>query len=168
MDARLTALVQTFRPTDRPWSPGSLRHLVEAIGGRPELWSAVEAPAAGSRTYQLAYRDDLVEVWFIAWPRDVSTEMHDHGGSAGAMSILDGALAEDRVVPGGVHQRVLRSGHSTSFTATYIHDVRNQMPHPAISVNAYSPPIAQMTYYDMTTGVPVAVRTEAVHEGVPA
>lgn len=34
----------------------------------------------------------------------------------------------------------------------YVHDVRNTSAGPAVSVHAYSPPLTEMTRYDLTPG----------------
>jgi len=124
--------------------------------------------APGGRSYQLAFRDGDVEVWFISWPRDTSIEMHDHDNSSGALAVLDGSLTETRAVPGSVHRRVLGTRNCASFPPGYIHDISNPLPIRAMSVHAYSPPIEQMTFYAVEAGIPVPVRTETVLEGVPA
>lgn len=137
------------------------------MADRPDLWCDLATPGDGERSYQLAFRDDEVEIWFISWPQDTRIEMHDHDGSSGALAVLDGSLMETRAVPGGVHRRVLGTGNCASFPPGYIHDVSNQLPVPAVSVHAYSPPIEQVTYYAVEDGIPVPVRTEALREGVP-
>src|SRR5215212_7906788 len=39
--------------------------------------------------------------------------------------------------------------HGGSFGPDYVHDVRNNLEPPALSVHAYSPPIRVMRYYDV-------------------
>ncbi|GAC1402712.1 MAG: hypothetical protein NVSMB60_19480 [Mycobacterium sp.] len=40
--------------------------------------------------------DDEFDVWLISWVPDRSTELHDHGGSLGALTVVSGALRETR------------------------------------------------------------------------
>lgn len=95
--------------------------------------------------------DDDVDVWLISWTTDQSTQLHDHGGSAGAFTVVEGTLEEtvwrhsdDTLVD------VARAGGQTvSFGPGYIHDVRNPNEPVALSVHAYSPPLTLMHYYDV-------------------
>jgi hypothetical protein len=53
----------------------------------------------------------------------------------------DGAMLVNRIESGGVR----------SFGPRHVHDVRNSSASSvAVSVHAYSPPLAEMTRYDLT------------------
>jgi hypothetical protein len=90
--------------------------------------------------------DDEVDVWLISWVPDHSTELHDHAGSLGALTVLSGAL----------------SGDQASFPLGWVHDVvraPDLVPgtkaelgpmDPTLSVHAYSPPLSAMSYYEVT------------------
>ena len=110
-----------------------------------------------ARWHQRIYRDRRVDVWLISWLPDQGTQLHDHGGSSGAFTILSGQLSEvvcahTGPYAGGLHERVHRAGHSVGFDGQYVHDVRNLSTAPAISVHAYSPALTSMTYYDLDDG----------------
>lgn len=168
MNEQLATLKNRIRAVDGRWSPTELRQLVEAVADRPDLWPDDVTRVEDGRSYRLVFRAETVEVWIISWEHDTSTEMHDHGGSVGAMGMIHGSLTETFVVRGGVHRRVLRADYTTSFSSTYVHDVRNELKRPALSVQAYSPPLTQMTYYEMVESVAAPVRTSRVSEGAPA
>lgn len=108
MDVRWAAFMQAWRRPDRPWTSYTLRQLVEAVTDRPGLWFELATPSDGERSYELAFRDHEVEVWFISWPQDAGIEMHDHDQSCGALAVLDGSLMETRAAPGDVHRRARR------------------------------------------------------------
>lgn len=103
------------------------------------------------RWHQRLYRDRRVDVWLISWLPSQGTQLHDHGGSAGAFTVLEGTLTE------AVHQRgadelrnLSRStGDSVGFSRHYVHDVRNLGDRPALSVHAYSAPLTSMNFYDL-------------------
>ena len=38
------------------------------------------------------HSDDEVDVWLISWVPDKSTELHDHAGSLGALTVLSGVV----------------------------------------------------------------------------
>jgi hypothetical protein len=42
------------------------------------------------------------------------------------------------------------AGETIAFGPDYVHDVRNHLDRPAVSVHAYSPPIRLMNYFDAT------------------
>jgi hypothetical protein len=105
------------------------------------------------RWHQRIYRDQRVDVWLISWLPSQGTQLHDHGGSAGAFTVLSGELSE------AVHrqraaepllEQVRPAGSAIGFGPHYVHDVRNLGSTPAISVHAYSPPLSLMNYFDVT------------------
>ena len=107
--------------------------------------------------------DDQVDVWLISWTTDQGTELHDHGGSAGAFTVVQGRLTETAWSggvapaadgarsrrPGGLTDLVRTAGETSAFGAHYVHDVRNLDEEVAVSVHAYSPPLSRMHYYDV-------------------
>ena len=102
------------------------------------------------RWYQLLRADDFVDVWLISWATEQAAELHDHAGSLGALTVVSGALVEQRWVGDGLRQRRLRAGRSVGFPLGHVHDVGNPAAEPAISVHAYSPPLTAMSYYAVT------------------
>lgn len=102
------------------------------------------------RWHQRLYRDRRVDVWLISWLPSQGTELHDHGGSSGAFTVLSGELAEAIPAGGGrLTERVRRAEDSIGFGPHYVHDVRNLSDRPAVSVHAYSAPLSSMTYYEL-------------------
>jgi hypothetical protein len=108
-----------------------------------------------TRWHQRIYRDPRVDVWLISWLPSQGTQLHDHGGSSGAFTVLSGELSEAIYRPGraadlalGEHRRA--SGVAVGFGPRYVHDVRNLSDGPAVSVHAYSPPLTSMNYYDVS------------------
>lgn len=54
----------------------------------------------------------------------------------------------------------LSAGRVRSFGPEYVHDVRNTSEAVAASVHAYSPPLQEMTRYDLIRGGLVRLDTE--------
>ena len=128
-------------------SPLALLHRARAEAPQVVPWSErVEEPLA-ERAYELVAMDDDVEVWVIHWPAGGHLELHDHGGSAGALVVVGGTLEETYVGPDGLAGRRLGSGGGTAFGPAYVHDVVNTGVGPATSVHVYSPPLPAMTFY---------------------
>ena len=48
------------------------------------------------RWFTRIYGDDELDLWLISWVPDRSTELHDHGGSLGAVTVIAGELLETR------------------------------------------------------------------------
>ncbi|TCJ30036.1 cysteine dioxygenase [Nocardioides jejuensis] len=121
---------------------------------------------ADERWHVRVHCDDQVDVWLISWTADQGTELHDHGGSAGAFTVVQGRLTETAwaggVAPSREGARSRREGHlvdltreageTSVFGGHYVHDVRNVDGEVAVSVHAYSPPLSRMHYYTVETG----------------
>jgi Cysteine dioxygenase type I len=127
-------------------------------------WTARVRLNTADRWYERIHLDDSHEVWVISWLPGQGTGFHDHGGSAGAFAVVYGTLLERRVAGAATTGQVLAepvgTGGSRAFGPRYIHDVRNVAAGVAVSVHAYSPPLPQMTRYDLTPGGLVKLATE--------
>jgi predicted metal-dependent enzyme (double-stranded beta helix superfamily) len=104
---------------------------------------------------------EAYEVWVIGWTTGQRVEPHDHGGSAGAVLVVEGSLVEVLPQPGGLTvEHALEPGRVRHLAVGTVHDVLNRAPEPATSLHVYSPPLSAMTWYDPATLV--AVGSEAV------
>jgi predicted metal-dependent enzyme (double-stranded beta helix superfamily) len=131
--------------------------------------------ASGQRRWSLLAASREAEVWAIAWPPGGSIELHDHGGSAGALVVVSGELVETSVAfpddTGGVvlHRRTLGADQALAFGPNHVHDVVNTGGVRALSVHVYAPRLTTMTYYRLDDGELVAKRATryALGEAVP-
>ena len=92
------------------------------------------------------HSDDELDVWLINWKPGLSTELHDHGGSLGALTVISGELREHRWNGHRMRSRRLAAGDQAAFPLGWVHDVAGD----ALSVHAYSPPLTAMSYYAVT------------------
>lgn len=92
------------------------------------------------------------EVWLLTWLPGQETDLHDHGGSAGAFVVVAGALTEQTVSGGRLVDAGLPAGTYRRFGASHVHRVRNTGSEPAISVHAYGPALRTMTRYELVQG----------------
>ncbi len=110
---------------------------------------------AEDRWHQRIYRDARMDVWLISWLPTQGTQLHDHGGSSGAFTVVSGELSEAIYQPGSpearLREQVRGEGASVGFGPHYVHDVRNLGDEPAVSVHAYSAPLTRMNYYDVAS-----------------
>jgi hypothetical protein len=124
-------------------------------------------PAGGvptdDRWFVRLHGDDEVDVWLISWVPGHRTELHDHGGSLGAATLLSGSLDEFRWDGERLRCRRLEAGDQAGFPLGWVHDVVWAAPGtrtpvtslakpaaPSLSVHAYSPPLTVMSYYEVT------------------
>jgi Cysteine dioxygenase type I len=139
--------------TQSSMSPLALLDLLQDyVYETDELIPRSPASLAG-RSYELLELTDTIEIWAIHWPKDKGLELHDHGGSVGALWVLDGTLEEHYLTPEkSLARRSLVSGGGAAFGPRYVHDVVNTLDAPATTVHAYSPPMPSMTFYRLEHG----------------
>ncbi len=146
-DQRLT------RPSGVPAGAIAPLALLDLLQNYAEEIQDLIEPVDGSltdRSYDLLELTDQLEIWVIHWPTGLPLELHDHGGSVGALWVLNGELREQYVAPNGsLARRHFVSGGGAAFGPLYVHDVINDSATPATSVHAYSPPMPSMTFYRM-------------------
>ena len=81
------------------------------------------------------------------------TRLHDHDVSCGALAVAEGAVVEERLAlvrPARAPQRA--PGQALHFGASDIHRVAHGGGGPAITINAYSPPLWRMGAYETLPG----------------
>ena len=112
------------------------------------------------RWFARLHGDDEVDIWLISWAPEHRTELHDHGGSLGALTLLSGSLDEFRWDGARLRRRRLEAGDQAGFPLGWVHDVvwaptahTTSLTPPVgatLSVHAYSPPLTVMSYYEVT------------------
>jgi predicted metal-dependent enzyme (double-stranded beta helix superfamily) len=140
----------------------TLASIVTAIAAQPARWRDIVRFDAGQRWYRRLELTDDHEVWLLSWLPGQSTGFHDHGEAVGAFAVAQGELRE-RTVPARhprASNRKLSAGQVRPFGAGHVHDVVNVWTEPAVSVHAYSPPLAAMRRYELTDGGLVHTATE--------
>lgn len=100
-----------------------------------DRWALLLRYDPDERYAALVHRTPDQEVWLMSWLPGQGTDLHDHGPSSGAFTIVSGELTE-HVLHRGVTQQV-RVGQSRVFGPGYVHQVRNDGPDPAVSVHVY-------------------------------
>jgi quercetin dioxygenase-like cupin family protein len=107
---------------------------------------------ADSRWYTRLHTDDDLDVWLISWVAGHPTELHDHCGSLGALTVLSGSLNEYRWDGERLRRRQLEAGDQAAFPLGWVHDVAaaHTASPETLSVHAYSPPLTAMSYYEVT------------------
>lgn len=146
-----------FRPTTRPALHGArlgrsgLIAVARALAADEERWRALVRHDPERRWFVRLHATPSVEAWLITWTTEQGLELHDHGGSCGAVSVVEGELTEDYTdLVAGVPLRrnSWRRGSVVPFCPDHVHDLRNLSPLPATSIHVYSPPLSTMTFYE--------------------
>src|SRR4051794_41813549 len=94
----------------------ALEALVRDLAADPAVWQHLVQHSPEQRHYEELRRDDDVAVWLICWMDDHDTGYHDHDLSGGAVAVVEGAGAEDRLaLRGGAGPPPRRAGGTFSF-----------------------------------------------------
>src|SRR5580704_3745478 len=146
----------------RALSPAELGQLVRATARKGDAWLPVVRFTPDRRWFhRLALTADY-EIWLLTWLPGQHTGFHDHGNAAGAFAVAQGELRETLVsaATGMLRHRAAREGTVTRFAGQHLHDVGNVSAVPAVSVHAYSPPLAEMRRYELTSSGLTLARTD--------
>src|SRR6266545_7698277 len=92
-----------------------LSDLVARIAEHPDSWlPRLRLPARGQRWWTRLPSDPTVDLWLLSWLPGLATDLHDHGPSAAALTVVRGILTEIRVDPGGRQVGISRATGSTT------------------------------------------------------
>ena len=142
-------------------------HAADAVlSGRYDHLLPAGGPPESRRWFARIHGDDELDVWLISWVPGHPTELHDHAGSLGALTVLSGSLNEFCWDGAVLRRRRLEAGDQAGFPLGWVHDVvwaprtvsesdpgsASARPEPTLSVHAYSPPLTAMSYYEVTHG----------------
>jgi predicted metal-dependent enzyme (double-stranded beta helix superfamily) len=138
--------------------------LAEWYAADPAIWPTPLRFEPTRRWYSRLARTDDHEAWLLTWLPGQSTELHDHGGVAGAFTVVAGHLTEATPTRDPQVELVERSygpGATRRFGAQHVHQVVNSGSVPAVSLHVYSPVLTRMTRYAIEDG---ELRTLAVEQ----
>ena len=129
-----------------------LLSLVRAHAAEPDEWPFAPRFDPVKRWYgRLAVADDH-EIWLLTWLPGQGTDLHDHGGSAGAFTVVSGELVEQTVSGGDLVAAAYGPGEGHRFGAHFVHRMVNAGSTPAVTVHAYGPALTAMTRYRLHEG----------------
>ena len=154
----------SLAPTvEAPLSPAALLAITRELARDHETWRALAQHTPRERWFtRLAAHDDH-DVWLIGWDSYQGVDLHDHGGSSGALYVVEGELLETSTRrDGGVYlaQQHLPAGTARAFGAGHVHRVVNPSAAVATSVHVYSPPLETMDFYASDGGTLAATHSE--------
>jgi hypothetical protein len=132
-------------------SPARLLDVVHGLASDPGPWRSLVRHTPAERWFLRLDADDGFDCWLIGWDSYQGVDLHDHGGSAGAFSVVDGELLETSTRRGGVDtygEQRIRAGAARTFGPGHVHRVVNPSAAVATSLHVYSPPLVSMDFYE--------------------
>ena len=130
-------------------SPAELLGIARELARDHETWRSLAQHTPNERWFtRLAAHADH-DVWLIGWDSYQGVDLHDHGGSSGALYVVEGELLETSTRREGVflQEQHLVAGTARAFGPGHVHRVVNPSAAPATSVHVYSPPLVTMDFY---------------------
>ncbi len=111
-------------------------------------WSALVRHDPHERTFSLLHRDPELEVYLICWMQGHDTGFHDHGDRSAEIAVVRGSVLEERLALGPPTRAVISAGEFRSVPRSAIHRMRHTKETPAVTLHAYSPPLAMVSVYE--------------------
>jgi hypothetical protein len=132
-------------------SPQELERFVRDLAAHPGLWADYVRLDSDERVYEIIWDDSTVNAWLICWNEDSDTGFHDHDRSAAAITVIHGAILEERMrADGPPRGHVHEAGTTVNLPPTAIHRVLHAGEGTAVTIHAYSPPLTRTGAYRVT------------------
>ncbi|WP_203906376.1 cysteine dioxygenase [Rhizocola hellebori] len=131
----------------------SLLDVARRFAAAPDDWAVAPRFNPRERWYYRLSQEPDYEVWLLTWLPGQHTDLHDHGGSAGAFVVVSGVLTEQTVsgeARAAVVEQTLRAGQGRGFGSNHVHRILNHGRVPAVSVHVYGPALQSMTRYHIS------------------
>ena len=111
---------------------------------------------------RVLHESATLEAMIAGWSRGHACAPHDHGGSIGAIRILEGSAEHTvwEVVDGELQATAKTVHHKDEVlpaAAHLIHSMRSIGEQPLVTLHLYTDPIAEMVVYDLASGRTLAV-----------
>jgi tellurite resistance-related uncharacterized protein len=154
------AVPHLLQPVPRhPVTVAGFAGLARTIAADRSRWAPLVQYDAATRWYARLETGPGYEVWLLSWVPGQGSGLHDHGGSSGVLTVLEGELSERALGANGETQRSLSAADQRVFAPGYVHEVANDSLEPAVSLHIYFPGLTEMTPY-------VACTAPAIQEQV--
>lgn len=125
-----------------------LQRLVADLAAEPERWRHLVHHDRDARVYEQLLDEPDVNAWLICWNGGQDTGFHDHDESEGAIAVISGRVREERLAVGApAIAREFDAGKRFWVPPHAIHRVVHAGNSPAVTLHAYSPPLARMGTY---------------------
>src|SRR3954465_9906519 len=98
----------------------ALRELVAGLGADPAAWEHLVRHDPAQRVFEQLLEEPALEAWLICWMPGHDTGFHDHDLSSGAVTVLSGAVLEERLGTGTTASNVYEAGEAVELTPAQI------------------------------------------------
>ncbi len=135
---------------DRPLAPAALLSVVRELARDAETWRALARHDPRERWFLRLATQARFDTWLIGWDAHQGVDLHDHGGSSGALYVVAGELYETsgrRDGLGPMREQRLVAGSARAFGPSHVHRVVNSSEEVATTIHVYSPPLVTMDFY---------------------
>src|SRR5712692_6089350 len=88
--------------TERPLAPAELLGVVRELARDAETWRALAHHDPVERWFLRLAAHEHFDTWLIGWAAHQGVDLHDHGGSSGALYVVAGELYETSSRPDGL------------------------------------------------------------------
>lgn len=123
---------------------GVMRHPVRvalAYAADHATWAPLLRYDPNGRFASRVAVDGEDEIWLMSWLPGQHADIHDHGDTSGAFTVVHGELTETVLRADAVHTaratHAVCAGQTRAFGPGYVHQVRNNGPDPAASIHVY-------------------------------
>ena len=137
-----------------PLAPAAMLAIARELARDAATRRALARHHARERWFRRLVEHHAYDVWLIGWASYQRVDLHDHGGSSGALSVVEGELLESSGRRGGggeLPDQRLVAGTARAFGAGHVHRVVNPRAAVATSLHVYSPPLVRMDFYERDT-----------------
>lgn len=151
-----------------PQHPGTVAEfagLARSVAADRGRWAPLVRYDATTRWYARLQTGPGYEVWLLSWLPGQGSGLHDHGGSSGVLTVVQGALRERALGRRGDTTRRLVGGDQRAFAPGYVHEVVNDSLEPAVSLHVYFPGLTEMTPHACTSPAGAVAATPAQAAG---
>lgn len=114
--------------------------LARSIAADRTRWAGLVRYDTTTRWYHRLQTGPGYEVWLLSWVPGQGSGRHDHGRSAGVLTVLEGELTEHTERG----SQSLGAGTQRAFAPGYVHEVVNDSLEPAVSLHIYYPGLTEM------------------------
>src|SRR3954465_4114464 len=130
----------------------ALRAWAGDLAAAPARWEPRVRHRADERIFLRLDAPEGTEGWLICWMPGQDTGFHDHDLSSGAVTVVGGAVYEERLGLGQNDANVYVAGDTFDFTASEIHRVTHWGDEAAVTLHAYSPRLRRLGAYAISPG----------------
>ena len=156
-------------PAAGPLAPGRPARPGRGAGREPRALGLARAPRPEARVFELLWTDHRVDVWLICWSgEDHDTGFHDHDVSSRRVRRrARGDWSRSASPSGAPVRRRLAGASRCRFPPSHVHRVQGVGTVPAVSIHAYSPPLARMGVYGVADDGDPPARGRRRHPRAP-